>query len=29
MLERYYIKPATIDRIRANCLAQPIERYVE
>lgn len=29
MLERYYVKPSTIDRIRANWLAPEIERYVE
>jgi len=28
MLEKYYIKPQTIDRIRAHWLAEPIERYV-
>lgn len=28
MLEKYYIKPQTIDRIRASWLAEPIERYV-
>lgn len=28
MLENYYLKPTTIDRIRANWLAEPIERYV-
>lgn len=28
MLERYYIKPDTIDRIRASWLGEPIERYV-
>jgi integrase/recombinase XerD len=28
MLENYYRKPQTIDRIRANWLAEPIERYV-
>ena len=28
MLENYYLKPKTIDRIRANWLAEPIERYV-
>ena len=28
MLEKYYLKPQTIDRIRANWLAEPIERYV-
>ena len=29
MLERYFIKPATIDRIRANWLGSQIECYVE
>lgn len=28
MLEKYYIKPQTIDRIRANWIGEPIERYV-
>jgi hypothetical protein len=28
MLEKYYIKPQTIDHIRANWVAEPIERYV-
>jgi len=28
MLENYYLKPRTIDHIRANWLAEPIERYV-
>jgi integrase/recombinase XerD len=28
MLEQYFLKPQTIDRIRANWLAEPIERYV-
>lgn len=28
MLERYFLKPETIDRIRASWLAEPIERYV-
>lgn len=28
MLEHYYSKPQTIDRIRANWLGEPIERYV-
>jgi site-specific recombinase XerD len=28
MLEKYFIKPQTIDHIRANWLAEPIERYV-
>ncbi len=29
MLELYFVKPETIDRIRANWLGGPIERYVE
>jgi site-specific recombinase XerD len=29
MLERFYVKPSTVDRIRANWLAPEIERYVE
>lgn len=29
MLERYFLKPQTIDRIRANWLGSAIERYVE
>ncbi len=29
MFERYYVKPATVDRILANWLAPQIERYVE
>jgi integrase/recombinase XerD len=29
MLERYFVKPSTIDRIRGNWLAPEIERYVE
>lgn len=28
MLENYYVKPSTVDRIRANWLASDIERYV-
>ena len=28
MLERYYVKPETIDRIRASWLGGPIEQYV-
>ena len=28
MLERYYIKPDTIDRLRASWIAEPVERYV-
>ena len=28
MLERYYIRPDTIDRIRASWIAGAIERYV-
>ena len=29
MLELYYIKPSTVDRIRANVAGAYIERYVE
>lgn len=29
MLERYYLKPDTIDRLRASWIGQPIERYVQ
>lgn len=29
MLEHYFVKPATVDRIRASWLAPQIERYVE
>lgn len=29
MLERYFVKPSTVDRIRASWLAPEIERYVE
>ena len=29
MLERYFVKPSTVDRIRGNWLAPEIERYVE
>lgn len=29
MLERYFVKPATVDRIRASWIAEPIERYVD
>ena len=28
MLERYFVKPATVDRIRTNWLAPQIERYI-
>ena len=28
MLDRYYLKPETIDRIRASWLGEPIDRYV-
>lgn len=28
MLERYFLKPATIDRLRASWIAEPVERYV-
>jgi len=29
MLEHYFIKPSTVDRIRANAAGPYIERYVE
>jgi len=28
MLERYYVRPVTVDRIRASWIASPIEQYV-
>ena len=28
MLEHYFVRPATVDRIRAAWLGEPIERYV-
>ena len=28
MLERYFLRPKTVDRIRASWIAGPIERYV-
>src|SRR3970282_2076497 len=28
MLERYFIRPQTVDQIRASWIGQPIERYV-
>ena len=28
MLERYFVKPDTVDRIRASWLGAPIEKYV-
>ena len=28
MLERYFLRPKTVDRIRASWIAEPIERYV-
>ena len=28
MLERYFLKPATIDRLRGSWIAEPVERYV-
>jgi hypothetical protein len=28
MLDQYYLKPETIDRIRASWLGEPIDRYV-
>jgi hypothetical protein len=29
MLEDYYVKPSTIDRVRSSWLAPQIERYLE
>ena len=29
MLERYFVRPSTVDHIRSNWLAPEIERYVE
>lgn len=29
MLERYFIRPETVDRIRASWIGEPIEQYVE
>jgi len=29
MLERYFVKPVTVDRIRASWIAGPIEQYVD
>jgi integrase/recombinase XerD len=29
MLERYFLKPDTIDRLRASWIGEPIERYVQ
>lgn len=29
MLERYFVRPDTVDRIRASWIAEPIERYAE
>ena len=29
MLEQYFLKPTTVDRIRSNWLAPQIEGYVE
>ncbi len=29
MLEHYYVKPSTIDRVRASWLAPQIESYLE
>ena len=29
MLEQYFLRPTTIDRIRSNWLAPQIEQYVE
>jgi len=28
MLEQYFLKPDTIDRLRASWIGKPIERYV-
>ena len=28
MLERYFVKPATVDRIRASWIGGPIEQYI-
>ena len=28
MLNRYFIRPTTVDRIRASWIGDPIERYV-
>jgi site-specific recombinase XerD len=28
MLERYFVRPATVDQVRASWIAEPIERYV-
>jgi len=28
MLERYFVRPATVDRIRASWIGVPIEQYV-
>lgn len=29
MLERYFVRPDTVDRMRASWIAEPLERYVE
>ena len=29
MLERYFLKPETIDRLRASWIGGPIEQYVQ
>jgi len=29
MLERYFLKPDTVDRLRASWIGEPIERYVQ
>jgi hypothetical protein len=29
MLEQYFLKPATVDRIRASWIGDPIEQYVD
>jgi hypothetical protein len=28
VLERYFVRPATLDRLRSSWLAEPLERYV-
>jgi integrase/recombinase XerD len=28
MLERYFVKPATVDRVRASWIGGPIEQYI-
>ena len=29
MLERYYVRPDTVDRVRSSWIGGPVERYVE